>query len=164
MVPIAGKMSDRFGRVRTYRGFAVFHLVSAFPIWWALSKGSVVTTIVVITLALGIGTWGMFGSQSAFLAELFGARHRYIGVSVTREVSAVISGGVAPLVGAWIIARVVAFDGGPDVPGAGLGAWVFLAGYLCLLTIITIATTFITPDTADRNLDDPRDAVGVALA
>jgi MHS family metabolite:H+ symporter-like MFS transporter len=160
MVPIAGKLSDRFGRVRTYRGFAVFQLVSAFPIWWALSKGSAVTTIVVITLALGIGTWGMFGSQSAFMAELFGARHRYIGVSVAREISAVISGGVAPLIGAWIIARVVAFDGGPDVPGAGLAAWVFLAGYLCLLTIITIATTFITPDPADRDLDDPRDALG----
>jgi MFS transporter, MHS family, metabolite:H+ symporter len=159
MIPIAGKLSDRFGRVRTYRGFAVFQLVSAFPIWWALSKGSVVTTIVVITLALGIGTWGMFGSQSAFMAELFGARHRYVGVSVTREVSAVISGGVAPLIGAWIIARVVAFDGGPDVPGAGLGAWVFLAGYLCLLTVVTIATTFITPDPADRDLDDPLDAV-----
>jgi MFS transporter, MHS family, metabolite:H+ symporter len=159
MVPIAGKLSDRFGRVRAYRGFAVFQLVSAFPIWWALSKGSVAMTIVVISLALGIGTWGMFGSQSAFMAELFGARHRYIGVSVAREVSAVISGGLAPLIGAWIIARVVAFDGGPDVPGAGLHAWIYIACYLCLLTTITIATTFITPDPADRDLDDPCDVV-----
>lgn len=159
VVPIAGRLSDRFGRVRTYRAFAIYQLVAAFPIWWALSKGSTVVTIVVITLALGIGTWGMFGSQSAFMSELFGARHRYIGVSVAREVSAVISGGIAPLIGAWIIGRVVAADGGGDVPGAGLGAWVFLAGYLSLLTIITIATTFVTPDPADRDLDDPRDAV-----
>jgi len=159
MVPIAGWLSDRFGRVRTYRGFAVFQLVSAFPIWWALSQGSTLVTIVVISLALGVGTWGMFGSQSAFMCELFGARHRYLGVALAREISAVISGGVAPLIGAWIIATVVTADGGPSVPGAGLGSWVWIAGYLALYTAITIATTFITPDPTDRDLDDPRDAL-----
>jgi MHS family metabolite:H+ symporter-like MFS transporter len=164
MIPIAGRLTDRYGRVRVYRGFAYFQLLSAFPIWWALSQGSVVVTIVVISLALGVGTWGMFGSQSAFMTELFGARQRYLGVSVAREVSAVLSGGLAPLIGAWIIARVVAADGGPDVPGAGLGAWVFIAGYLCILTVITIATTYITPDPINRDLDDHRDALTAARA
>ena len=162
MIPIAGKLSDRFGRVKTYRAFAMFQLVSAFPIWWALSKGNIAWTIVVISLALGIGTWGMFGSQSAFMTELFGARQRYLGVSLARELSAVISGGIAPLIGAWIISRVVAADGGPNVPGAGLGSWVFIAGYLCILTLITIATTYITPDPGNRDLEDPRDAITAA--
>lgn len=159
IVPIAGSLSDRFGRVRTYRAFAIFQLVAAFPIWWALSQGSTVVTIVVISLGLGIGTWGMFGSQSAFMSELFGARHRYLGVSVAREVSAVISGGIAPLIGAAIIAAVVSADGGSGVPGAGLGAWVFIAGYLTLLTLITIASTYAVPDPIGRDLDDPRDAL-----
>ncbi|WP_051023054.1 MFS transporter [Nocardia pneumoniae] len=158
-IPIAGILSDRFGRVRTYRAFAYFQLISAFPIWWVLSRGSVVATIVVISLALGVGTWGMFGSQSALLSELFGARQRYLGVSVAREISAVISGGIAPLIGAWIITQVVATDGGPDIPEAGLGAWKFIAGYLCILTTITIVTTFITPDPTNRDLDDPRDVI-----
>jgi MHS family metabolite:H+ symporter-like MFS transporter len=134
MVPIAGRLSDRYGRVRAYRGFAIFQLVTAFPIWWALSQGSTVVTIVVISLGLGIGTWGMFGSQSAFMSELFGAKQRYLGVSMARELSAVISGGIAPLIGAWIISLVVASDGGSGVPGAGLGAWVFIAAYLAILT------------------------------
>lgn len=162
MVPIAGWLSDRFGRVRTYRGFAIFQLVSAFPIWWALSQGSTLVTIIVISLALGVGTWGMFGSQSAFMCELFGSRHRYLGVALAREISAVISGGIAPLIGAWIIATVVTADGGPSVPGAGLGSWVWIAGYLAVYTAITIATTFITPDPTDRDLDDPRDALVAA--
>ncbi|MFJ6199237.1 MFS transporter [Micromonospora sp. NPDC092111] len=161
MVPIAGALTDRYGRVRVYRGFALFQLVAAFPIWWALSQGDTVLTIVVISLALGIGTWGMFGSQSAFMTELFGARHRYLGVSVAREVSAVLSGGIAPLIGAAIIAAVVTADGGSDVPGAGLGSWVFLAGYTALLCAITVATTFVTPDPAGRDLEDPRDALDV---
>ena len=112
-------------------------------------------TILAISLGLGIGTWGMFGSQSALMSELFGARHRYLGVCVTREVSAVLSGGIAPLIGAWIIARMVAADGGPSVPGAGQSAWVWIASYLSILTLITIATTFVTPETAQRDLDDP---------
>lgn len=159
VVPIAGSLSDRFGRVRVYRAFAVFQLVTAFPIWWALSQGSTVVTIVVISLALGIGTWGMFGSQSAFMTELFGAPHRYLGVSVAREISAVISGGLAPLIGAGIIAAVVSMDGGADVPGAGLNAWVFIAGYTTLLCAITVATTFVTPEPANRDLADRRDAL-----
>jgi MHS family metabolite:H+ symporter-like MFS transporter len=93
------------------------------------------------------------------MSELFGAKQRYLGVSMARELSAVISGGIAPLIGAWIISLVVASDGGSGVPGAGLGAWVFIAAYLAILTLITVATTFVTPDPANRDLDDPRDAV-----
>ncbi|MEV0830061.1 hypothetical protein [Nonomuraea rubra] len=44
---------------------------------------------------------------------------------------------------------------------AGPGSWVFLAGYLAILTLITVATTFVTPDPAGRDLDDPRDALAV---
>ncbi|MDO0929593.1 MFS transporter [Streptomyces sp. TG1A-8] len=159
VVPMAGALTDKFGRVRVYRAFALFQLLAAFPIWWALSKGSTVTTIVVLSLALGIGTWGMFGSQSAFMTELFGARHRYLGVSVAREVSAVLSGGLAPLIGAGIMAAVVSTDGGSSADGAGLGSWVWLAGYTALLCAITVATSFVTPEPAGRDLDDPRDAL-----
>jgi MHS family metabolite:H+ symporter-like MFS transporter len=101
----------------------------------------------------------MFGSQSAFMSELFGARQRYLGVSVAREISAVISGGVAPLIGAWIISMVVAANGGPGVSDAGLGAWVPIAAYLSLLTLITIVATFFTPETIGRDLDSIKDAV-----
>jgi MHS family metabolite:H+ symporter-like MFS transporter len=159
VVPVAGKLSDRFGRVKTYRGFAVFQLIAAFPIWYVLSLGNTVLTIVVISLGLGIGTWGMFGSQSAFMSELFGARQRYLGVSVAREISAVISGGIAPLIGAWIISLVVSADGGSQTPGAGLGAWVPIAAYLSLLTVITIVATFFTPETIGRDLDSIKDAI-----
>ena len=159
VVPIAGKLSDHFGRVKTYRGFAIFQLLAAFPIWYVLSLGDTVQTIVVLSLGLGIGTWGMFGAQSAFMSELFSARQRYLGVSVAREISAVISGGIAPLIGAWIISLVIAGDGGPGVPEAGSGAWLPIAGYLSLLTVITIVATFFTPETIGRDLDDPRDAI-----
>lgn len=159
-VPIAGKLSDRFGRVVVYRAFALVQLALAFPVWWILSLGNVVASIIAISIALGIGTWGMFGTQAALLPELFGSRHRYMGVSIAREASAVIAGGIAPMIGAGIIALVVASHDGDA--SAGVGAWLPIACYLTLLTLITLYATFKTPETLNRDLDEPRDAWEIA--
>ena len=159
-VPIAGKLSDRFGRVVVYRAFALVQLALAFPVWWILSLGNVVASIIAISIALGIGTWGMFGTQAALLPELFGSRHRYMGVSIAREASAVIAGGIAPMIGAGIIALVVASHDGDA--SAGVGAWLPIACYLTLLTLITLYATFKTPETLNRDLDEPRDAWKIA--
>jgi MFS transporter, MHS family, metabolite:H+ symporter len=158
-VPLSGILTDRYGRVIVYRWLAIFQLLIAFPVWWVLSLGNVVAIIIVISIPLGVGTWGMFGAQGALLPELFGANHRYIGVSVAREVSAVISGGIAPLVGSGIIASVVSLNGGNK--DAGVWAWIPIAAYLALLTLGTIATTFFTPESRGRNLDDLHDAIAV---
>jgi MFS transporter, MHS family, metabolite:H+ symporter len=157
VTPLAGFLTDRYGRVIVYRTFAIFQLLTAFRIWWVLSQGNLISTLAAVSLGLGVGSWGMFGAQGAFLPELFGARHRYIGVAVAREVSAVIAGGLAPLVGAGIIAWVSHAHAGQ--PGAGIGAWVGITTYLALLTLGTVLTTFITPEPKGRDLDDPRDAV-----
>lgn len=159
-VPIAGKLSDHFGRVVVYRAFALVQLALAFPVWWVLSLGNVAASIIAISIALGIGTWGMFGTQAALLPELFGSRHRYMGVSIAREASAVIAGGIAPMIGAGIIALVVASHDGDA--SAGIGAWLPIACYLTLLTLITLYATFKTPETLNRDLDEPRDAWEIA--
>ncbi|MGC3962807.1 MAG: MFS transporter [Rhodocyclaceae bacterium] len=156
-VPIAGWLSDRFGRVKVYRGFALFQLVAAYPVWWVFSQGNLIASVVAISLALGVGAWGMFGAQGALMPELFGAKHRYIGVAMAREVSAVIAGGIAPLVGSAIIAWVVSNHGGDKA--AGIHAWMPIATYLAGLTLLTVISTFFTPETRGRDLDDVRDAV-----
>ncbi|MCA7980586.1 MFS transporter [Burkholderia cepacia] len=161
-VPLAGRLSDRFGRVRVYRTFAWLQLALAFPVWWIFSQGNVVASVIAISVAQGFANWGMLGAQAALLPELFGARHRYMGVSFSREVSAVLAGGIAPLVGATIIATVIALHGGDHA--AGVRAWVPIAAYLVLLTLITLFTTSRMPETLNRDLDDPLDAAQVAQA
>ena len=157
VVPLTGLMTDRFGRVVVYRWYAAYQLLIAFPLWWVLSRGDPTASMVVIPVAL-IGVWGMFAAQGALLPELFGARHRYIGVAAGREVSAVFAGGIAPLVGAFIIAWVTSHYGGTRE--AGVVAWIPLAAYMALLSLVSVVTTFYVPETRGRDLDDPRDAAG----
>jgi MFS transporter, MHS family, metabolite:H+ symporter len=98
----------------------------------------------------------MFAVQGALLPELFGARHRYIGVAFGREISAVFAGGIAPLVGSLIIAWTASHYGGGK--GAAILAWIPLASYVALLSLISVVTTFYTPEPRGRDLDDLRDA------
>jgi MHS family metabolite:H+ symporter-like MFS transporter len=94
---------------------------------------------VVVAVAIALGVNVMLGAQCAMLPELFGNRHRYIGVAVSREFSAVIAGGAAPLLGALLLA----------VTG---NAWWPLALYVAVLALITLAATFVTPETRGRDL------------
>jgi MHS family metabolite:H+ symporter-like MFS transporter len=80
------------------------------------------------------------------LPELFGNRHRYLGVAVSREFSAVIAGGLAGVLGAYLIK---AFD----------GSWLPLGIYTFVLAAITLATTFVTPETVRRDLTRINDAL-----
>jgi MHS family metabolite:H+ symporter-like MFS transporter len=144
-VPLAGHLSDRIGRVKVYRMGAGFLLVMAFPGWYLLSLGNPAIAIVVIALSIGFGVNGMLGPQCSLLPELFGAQHRYLGVAMSREFSALIAGGIAPMIGAWLLSVTN-------------NSWVPIAIYVFVLASITFTTTFFTPETLHRNLDKLADA------
>ncbi|WP_367160765.1 MFS transporter [Kozakia baliensis] len=154
-VPIAGLLSDRFGRVKIYRAFAIVTAVTAFPVWYAFSTGNTICVVIALTVALGIGIWGMFGTQAALLPEMFGAHHRYVAVSLTRETSAVISGGLTPLFGSFGIAAISHFHLHDAHPGQS--AWWVLAIYVILLSLTTIIATFFLPEPRNRDLLNPKD-------
>jgi MHS family metabolite:H+ symporter-like MFS transporter len=83
------------------------------------------------------------------LPELFGNRHRYLGVAMARELSAVLAGGMAGVLGAYLLA----------VSGNN---WVLLALYMTFLALITTASTFLVPETLRRDLTRVDDAVKVS--
>lgn len=144
-VVLFGALSDRFGRVKVYRYGALFTALFAFPGFYLLTLGQVWLVLLVMAIGIGIGVQSMLGPQCAQLPELFGNAHRYTGVATAREFSAVLAGGIAPLVGASLLALTN-------------NAWWVIAIYSCVLALISYATTFFTPETRGRSLTDLNDA------
>jgi MHS family metabolite:H+ symporter-like MFS transporter len=144
-VPLAGALSDRFGRIPVYRTGAIFLTLLAWPAWYLLSLGNPLLVVLVVVLGVSFGVNTMLGAQCAMLPELFGNRHRYIGVAVSREFSAVFAGGIAPLLGVWFLSIT-------DYAWWPLGLYTFVLG------LITVSTTFITPETRGRDLTQIQDA------
>lgn len=145
-VPLTGAISDRVGRRPVYRFGAVFMLLFAFPAWWMLSLGNPVLTIAVIAIGLGVAVNSMLGPQCALLPEMFGNRHRYLGVAMAREISAVLAGGLAGVLGTWLLTLTD-------------GNWVVMGLYLATLAAITTASTFLIPETRSRDLLRTEDAL-----
>ncbi|QDH17980.1 MFS transporter [Swingsia samuiensis] len=155
-IPVAGRLSDRYGRVKVYRSFAILQALTAIPVWYIFSYGNIVLSMISLSLALGVATWGMFGTQAAFLPEMFGSRNRYTAVSFTREFSAVISGGVAPMIGQYIIGLFAFYHIGHAT--TGIYAWIPLALYVVGISSMAVLATFYIPETKGRDLLSPKDA------
>lgn len=95
MVVVFGFLSDKYGRVRVYRFGALFQAIIALPAFYLLTLGQTWLVFVVMSAGIGIGVQAMLGPQCALLPELFGNTHRYTGVAMSREISAVLAGGIA---------------------------------------------------------------------
>lgn len=145
-VPLTGHLSDRFGRVPVYRFGAVFMLLYTFPAWYLLSVGTEAVAIAVIAIGIGVAVNSMLGPQCSLLPEMFGARHRYLGVAMAREISAVLAGGLAGVLGAALLAWTDS-------------NWIVLAVYMATLAAITTGATFLVPETRGRDLLKETDAL-----
>lgn len=144
--PLAGHLSDRFGRVKVYRAGAIFLLLYSLPAWYGLSRGVAWSSVLIMTVGIGVGIGTMLGPQCALLPEMFGARHRYLGVAAAREISGLLAGGLAGVLGALLLKEFS-------------NSWVPVGIYMFVLAAITSATTFITPETQGRDLMAREDAI-----
>lgn len=144
--PLAGHLSDRFGRVRVYRAGAIFLLLYSLPAWYGLSRGVAWSSVVIMTVGIGVGIGTMLGPQCSLLPEMFGARHRYLGVAAAREISGLLAGGLAGVLGALLLKEFS-------------NSWVPVGIYMFVLAAITTTATFVTPETQGRDLLAKEDAV-----
>ncbi|GAB3261937.1 MFS transporter [Arthrobacter pigmenti] len=141
-----GWLSDRLGRISLYRWGSFFQAVIALPAFYLLTLGEPLLVWIVMAVGIGLGVQSMLGPQCALLPELFGSAHRYTGVALSREFSALFAGGIAPLIGGLLLH--VTYD----------GAWWALGLYSLALSLISFVTTFFVPETKGRNVLTVEDA------
>jgi MFS transporter, MHS family, shikimate and dehydroshikimate transport protein len=103
-LPLAGALSDRFGRKPIYLIGVVLSIACAFPVFWLLDTRDPVYVIVGLAVVMNLTHAIGFGIGASWMPELFGTRVRYTGASIGCQVSAAISGGFAPIIATALLA------------------------------------------------------------
>jgi MHS family metabolite:H+ symporter-like MFS transporter len=145
--PLFGALTDRIGRLPVYRVGALFSVIWAVPAWWMIGTGNPLWVTVALVGGFAFGANAMLGSQCAHFAELFGNRYRYSGVALSREIGALLAGGLAPLLGLYLV-------------GLSGGQFWVMGVYMATLAVLTFIGTLLSTETRGRDLTVLGDAIG----
>jgi MFS family permease len=103
-IPLAGHLSDRFGRKPVYMAGVIGTAIWGFVYFGMLD--SRVAALVFIAIALSLVCHDIqYGPQAALIAESFPTPVRYSGSSIGYQLASIIAGGPAPLIATALLAR-----------------------------------------------------------
>ncbi|QDG68012.1 MULTISPECIES: MFS transporter [unclassified Pseudarthrobacter] len=145
-VPLAGWLSDKFGRRSMYRALSGFQMCFAVPALLMMQSRDPFLVSLALIIGLSVSVLGMFSVQSAYVNELFGSRNRYTQLAMAKEIGGVLSGGLAPIIAAGLLALFT-------------NSWWPVAGMMVLYSAIAFVATFFAPETKGRDLTLVEDAV-----
>ncbi|KRE74427.1 MFS transporter [Arthrobacter sp. Soil762] len=145
-VPLAGWLSDKVGRRSMYRALSGFQMCFAIPALLMMQSRDPFLVSLALIIGLSVSVLGMFSVQSAYVNELFGSRNRYTQLAMAKEIGGVLSGGLAPIIAAGLLALFT-------------NSWWPVAGMMVLYSAIAFVATFFAPETKGRDLTLVEDAV-----
>ncbi|KVA10698.1 MFS transporter [Burkholderia latens] len=97
MLVLFGRLSDTFGRKPVILAGIAGEALLAFPMFWLMDKhgisGAVVGYLIMMTAFAA-----NYGPIATFLAELFGARVRYSGLSIAYMLSGLLGSAATPII------------------------------------------------------------------
>ncbi|MBK1787409.1 MFS transporter [Prauserella cavernicola] len=139
LTPLAGAMSDRFGRRRILAGSMITFVVLAIPCFWAMQQGSLALAIgaaLILNLPFSVQQGVVYAQYS----ELFPTRVRYTGVSLGFNIGGVLGSGLVSLISTWLVA----------VTGITMAP----AFYIIVAAAIGLAVVATMSETRSVDLDD----------
>jgi MFS family permease len=136
-IPVAGALSDRFGRKRVYIIGTVLTGIFGF-VYFAMLNTMVPGWIFLGIVLSFVPHDIMYGPQAALIAECFTPRLRYSGASIGYQLASVTAGGPAPLIATALL--------------AAYGSGYAIAAYIALCAIISLVATILLPDYTGRDI------------
>src|SRR3954451_3115374 len=139
LIPVFGKMSDSFGRRKTYSLGVVGIALLAYPSFWLMNTREVPLVILAILVPFGIVYPMVYGPIAAMFSESFSTRVRYTGVSFVYQFSGIFASGLTPLIAASLLH---VGDGKP---------WL-IAGYIVLVSAVSLISVALLGDRTGKDL------------
>lgn len=144
VIPAAGALADRIGRRPVYIVGAALTMAWPFAAFPMFDTGSTAMILAAIMLGLAIHAF-MYAPQPAIMAEMFPTRMRYSGVSLGYQVTAIIAGSWAPLIGTALLRE---YDDWMPI-----ALYILFAGAVSLIAALVMreskATSLLAIDEAD---------------
>lgn len=103
LIPIAGALSDKCGRLMLACGASLVILITAIPMLARVTSAPTFGNLLLFQLWIGANVAIYVGTLPAMMAELFPTEVRSIGLSVSYSIAVTIFGGFAPFINGLLI-------------------------------------------------------------
>ncbi|WP_369745535.1 MFS transporter [Paenarthrobacter sp. AMU7] len=102
LIPMFGRLSDSFGRKPIIIAGVAAEALLAFPMFWLMDTKSV-ALLFIAYIAMMCAFAAHYGPLATFLAELFGSKVRYSGLSVAYMLSGLLGSATTPFITTWLL-------------------------------------------------------------
>ena len=136
-IPAVGAAADRLGRRPVYIAGAALTIAWPFAAFPLFDTGQTAAILLAIMLGLAVHSL-MYASQPAIMTEMFPTRMRYSGVSLGYQVTVIVAGSWAPLIGTALLRE---YDD-----------WVPIALYIAGAALVSLAAALVMRETKGGSL------------
>lgn len=137
VIPAVGRAADRVGRRPVYLLGALLTMAWPFAAFPMLDTGA--TAVILAAIMAGMIVHAlMYAAQPAIMTEMFPTRMRYSGVSLGYQLTAIVAGSWAPLIGTALLREY--------------GTWWPIAVYILIAGAVSLIAALVMRETKGASL------------